>query len=58
MVSVLSAGTCLLHAQAIIEFGGVARRVGTAAPTANVGKSTGDVIGKVGQSLGGRHQAR
>jgi hypothetical protein len=37
----------------MIEFGGVARRVGAAAPTANVGKSMGDVFGKVGQSLSG-----
>jgi hypothetical protein len=53
MVSILSAGAALLHAQAIIEFGTAAGRAGAAAPGANVGKSIVDVFGKVNQSLSG-----
>jgi hypothetical protein len=51
IVSILSAGTSLVQAQAIIEFGAAAGRAGAAGAGANVGKSIADVFGKVTQSL-------
>jgi hypothetical protein len=48
---VLSAGTTLLHAQTMVEFGTLSGRAAGASGGANVGKSIVDVFGKVNQSL-------
>jgi hypothetical protein len=53
MVTILSAGATLLHAQAMVEFGTLSGRAAGASGGANVGKSIVDVFGKVNQQLSG-----
>jgi hypothetical protein len=53
LVSMLSAGTSLLHAQTMVEYGAAAGRAGAAGGAANFGKSITDAFGKVQQSLTG-----
>jgi hypothetical protein len=53
LVSMLSGGASLLHAQTMVEYGAAAGRAGAVGGGANVGKSITDVFGKVQQSLTG-----
>ena len=53
LLSILSAGASLLHAQTMVEYGAATGRAGAASGGANVTKSITDVFGKVNQALTG-----
>jgi hypothetical protein len=50
-------GACLLHAQAITEYGTTTGGAGAASSGATTGKSIVNIFGKVGQSLSGAAKA-